>query len=471
MRFQDIKLFHIDNLLLDENNYRFKKAEDQKGCIERIYNMNKTYFYKLMESLAKDNLGELLLVYADPKKQENIVLDGNRRLSALKVLYNPNLAPTPSLSSKAIALKKDCVINFEAIGAQVSDNRSEIMRTVYERHASTEGSRRQSWSAQAAARFRYFEEDNDPDWRVTCLLLEVENQESELIPYIENKFSYETFKRIVKQAFSDGVLNTDIFKSDEKGIHKRPKENYQYAINIASTFIHAMRDEKITLSRKGNEGSYADEKNLKEYLATFSKAPIIPEKPSKEKKKETDSDKAIPPNIENSNTRAQSSSEDIQNTANKKGNTPAGSKVPKVDIKSDRPWQLPRDEKVVKLLNQLGNKKLGDIYNSITTISCSEHTELVHVGGWMLFEILSKYLERNESSGLDGFIDSKINIYFSSEPKDSKKDIRDAVKFFTENGNRTKHSTVSIVDPNTLLMKFRESQKVIASLLKEVIEK
>ena len=154
MRFEIIEYYNVDNLDLDEGNYRFGKAKDQNLCINKIYNSNKEYFLNLMKSIAEDDLGEPLLVYIDPEGQ-NIVLDGNRRLSAIKILHNPELAPDQNLKNKAKLLKEKTKFNFSKILAQASTSKSLIYKTVYERHAAGKGRARIAWSALASARFRF----------------------------------------------------------------------------------------------------------------------------------------------------------------------------------------------------------------------------------------------------------------------------------------------------------------------------
>src|SRR4051812_31299685 len=131
MRFNEVKKFKVDDLLLDQGNYRFKEAEDQKSCVVKIYSANPAYFKNLMSSIAEDDLGELLLVYKDGKK--NIVLDGNRRLAALKVLSNPQeFSPSPAVKEHADSLLKAQAVDLTNIFAQVSDDKQLIYKTVYE---------------------------------------------------------------------------------------------------------------------------------------------------------------------------------------------------------------------------------------------------------------------------------------------------------------------------------------------------
>jgi hypothetical protein len=130
MRFDDIESFSIDKLLLDEDNYRFQQAEDQEDCIDKIYKSNPSNFKRLMTSLAEDDLGEILLVYRDADEGTLIVLDGNRRTAALKVLNDPNLAPTAPLRKEAERLKSETLFDFDNIHAQVSEDKNLILRTV-----------------------------------------------------------------------------------------------------------------------------------------------------------------------------------------------------------------------------------------------------------------------------------------------------------------------------------------------------
>ncbi len=63
MHFKTLDTFHVDELLLDEGNYRFSKADDQADCLDKIFSASPTNFRNMMRSIAEDDLGELLLVY------------------------------------------------------------------------------------------------------------------------------------------------------------------------------------------------------------------------------------------------------------------------------------------------------------------------------------------------------------------------------------------------------------------------
>ncbi len=93
MRFNTTKFFKINELLLDQENYRFGLAHNQKECIDLIYRDSPTNFENLLNDIISNNIGDYPLVFSN-EKNENIVLDGNRRVSILKVINDPSLAPS-----------------------------------------------------------------------------------------------------------------------------------------------------------------------------------------------------------------------------------------------------------------------------------------------------------------------------------------------------------------------------------------
>lgn len=217
LRFANIQTFSIDELLLDEANYRFTKAEDQKACVKKIYEMNKQYFKGLMKSIAEDDLGETLLVYTN-EQGENIVADGNRRLSALKVLYDDDYAPEEQVKVYVQELREANMLNFTSIQAQVSSNKELVAKTVHERHSGGgNGTRRQDWKAYANARFGFDNKvGDDKEWYIMALLVKTEEECPEL-EINSAIFAYETYRRIVRTALAKKRISENIFA--ERGAH------------------------------------------------------------------------------------------------------------------------------------------------------------------------------------------------------------------------------------------------------------
>ena len=90
----------IDKLLLDLDNPRLGSASSQSEALESIVRLNPGHFANLMGSIRDEGLdpGDSLYVIRSPEDRDYIVLEGNRRLSALMVLSNPDVLAGTDLS-------------------------------------------------------------------------------------------------------------------------------------------------------------------------------------------------------------------------------------------------------------------------------------------------------------------------------------------------------------------------------------
>ena len=90
----------IDQLLLDQENPRLGLTLSQSETLEKLILLNPSQFRALMASIRDEGLdpGDSLYVIAsDDNDDDFVVLEGNRRLSALKVLNSPDLLAATDL--------------------------------------------------------------------------------------------------------------------------------------------------------------------------------------------------------------------------------------------------------------------------------------------------------------------------------------------------------------------------------------
>jgi ParB-like nuclease family protein len=201
MRFAKTDEFHVDELDLDEKNYRFIPAADQGDAISKIYTGSPGNFKNMMQSIAEDDLDQPLLVLK--KNRRKIVADGNRRVAALKVLYNPELAPNSSIKKLAIDLVKKNKFTSFNIATQISSNRDLVLLTVYERHAAGKGVSSIPWNAFGNALFRFENVDGieTNEWHSMALISQLCSGDPELLEIRTNKkYSHEVFRRLVRAA-------------------------------------------------------------------------------------------------------------------------------------------------------------------------------------------------------------------------------------------------------------------------------
>ena len=80
----------VDQLLLDTNNPRIRDAHKQRDALQKVIEDQGDKLAVLAESIARNGLNPVdrLLVVAD-SKNNYVVLEGNRRAAALKILSNP----------------------------------------------------------------------------------------------------------------------------------------------------------------------------------------------------------------------------------------------------------------------------------------------------------------------------------------------------------------------------------------------
>ena len=119
----------IDELLLDLNNPRLGPTSSQSEALASIVRLNPGHFQNLMESIRDDGLdpGDSLYVVRSEDGQDFVVLEGNRRLSALKVLSNPDvLAGTDLPEATKMSLVREPILTPSRV-SNVCPNSTRLM--------------------------------------------------------------------------------------------------------------------------------------------------------------------------------------------------------------------------------------------------------------------------------------------------------------------------------------------------------
>ena len=136
----------IDELLLDLDNPRLGSTSSQSEALASIVRLNPGHFRNLMASIRDDGLdpGDSLYVVRSEDGQDFVVLEGNRRLSALKVLSNPDvLAGTDLPESTKDPLVREAAgferSEVEPIPCVRFDGREEANDWIRRRHTGVAG--------------------------------------------------------------------------------------------------------------------------------------------------------------------------------------------------------------------------------------------------------------------------------------------------------------------------------------------
>jgi ParB-like chromosome segregation protein Spo0J len=87
----EVKL-KIDDLVLDTDNPRITHAAGQQEALQKVVREQKGKLVRLAESIVERGLSpieKLMVMEVSPKPKRFIPLEGNRRVTALRLLTNP----------------------------------------------------------------------------------------------------------------------------------------------------------------------------------------------------------------------------------------------------------------------------------------------------------------------------------------------------------------------------------------------
>lgn len=125
----------VANLLLDPHNPRLPKSMGNKNEKEIInFLLSDASLIELMLAIGKNGFfeGEQLLVIAEGDKY--LVVEGNRRLSAVKLLHNPELGDVYKSKIAQVIAETDKENIPDEIPCLVFDNKDEILKYLGFRH-------------------------------------------------------------------------------------------------------------------------------------------------------------------------------------------------------------------------------------------------------------------------------------------------------------------------------------------------
>ncbi|SHG34602.1 hypothetical protein [Flavobacterium defluvii] len=157
----ETKLIKISNLKINSENPRFETVENQREAITSIIENQKEKLIRLGDDIIEHGLNPADLIIVTPDlndKNTFIVLEGNRRITTLKILNNPNLVSATTMNGLLNRFKKlsdkfneNPIFNAQCV---VFENEMEAMKWIRLKHTGeNEGVGTVTWDAQQKARF------------------------------------------------------------------------------------------------------------------------------------------------------------------------------------------------------------------------------------------------------------------------------------------------------------------------------
>lgn len=261
----NIKKIGLSELNLNPDNFRYEPASSQREAIDIMIKKEKGLF-----ALAKDILenglnpnDKIAVVYAGTEEESPTVLEGNRRVLAMKLLDNPNLIEkNENLKKKFLRLKKNSEFQIPIeIEVNVFDDPSEVYRWISLKHTGENlGAGTVGWDGTQTARYREtIEKKTSTSLQIFKLLQESSDVPTEIKSKLKTNPKITNFSRMMDDPDVRNFLGIELENGSVKSSVSK-KEVIKGLTQLASDLL----DPQFTVGK-----IYSKEDRVK-YLSNFN---------------------------------------------------------------------------------------------------------------------------------------------------------------------------------------------------------
>ncbi len=145
----------VQHIFLDTENPRHDAIDNEKAIVARLIGHEQVM--SLATDIADEGLSpldRLAVIPHSDQKGRYVAIEGNRRVCAIKLLADPDLAPTQALRKSLVDLKRSARHSIDAIDVVCFGTRGEARHWLDVRHGNAgPGVSTRSWNATQKARF------------------------------------------------------------------------------------------------------------------------------------------------------------------------------------------------------------------------------------------------------------------------------------------------------------------------------
>lgn len=418
----DIQHINIKDVSLDLENPRHEQYQSQDEVIE--YLCKNEYIFALAQDIIEMGINPLESFALIPdtsgtsSERKFVVAEGNRRLCALKLLEDPELAPRDEQKN----FKKLSALWFPltTIPAIIFPDRESVADWLERIHGGTQGGiGRKAWSSEQKTRFT-----GDAKNIMAQQLLDYA-QEKEMISAEQRNNKLSTVQRFISNPLLRDALGLDNSKNDEIQ-RTRPQKDFDL---LLAKFMEDLASGEInTRFNAGDIKTYSQKLRNVEDVSNE----VIPPSPLREK------------------------------------TTPATRKNSVKPTKPTKPRCLETDRETEKILVKLNNYKLQKLYHSLLSLSAAEHCTLITIGLWAFMESLTAMNGRNDSTPFAHYLSKqKLTSYGLND-----KALKQSIDRLAENGNTSKHDQqAASFNDQQLINDFKCLHPLIQALGEEILSR
>lgn len=382
----------LDRIFLDQENPRHKPYDTQSEVIEYLC------VHESILSLARDiatyglNPIEQFAVIPDGNSGDSaltfVVTEGNRRVCALKLLHDPDLAPARLRNSFRQAANGWSGIS--PLPCVSFEDRDAVDLWLTRIHDGEQGGKgRRKWSSDQSARHSGSDKD-----KVALRILDYAEKKG-LISSEERRGKLTTVTRYVTKVAVQSALGIDA--TDINSI--RVTKNSDDFDALLGKFLRDLASGYVNSRAKGAETFKAYGRELGA-VSTPGTGQIVSDLLTSDQ---------------------------------------SGNRVVRRRTKIKLRTTLTFDHEIMDALKALNSQKLISLYNSITQIPLNQHAPLVSIGVWAFLESLAARAGMDETTNFLSFFSRERRAKYGLPTGQRAKAITKALEQVADSGNITKH--------------------------------
>ena len=393
----NLEAVKIGRVFLDFRNPRHEPFTSEPQTIE--YLCEHEGIYPLARDIARHGLNPLERFALVPVKARDgkatgyIMAEGNRRLCAIKLLADPELAPA-NLRTPFEKLAENW-IPISTVSGVLFDSIEDAKIWLERIHSGTQGGiGRKEWNSEQKERF-----SGGAKNKTAQAFLDYAEGEG-MITAGDRKGKLTTVQRFLGNDIFREMLGLDQTDPEQLG---RTRSKAEFDI-LARRFVRDLVQTKDVHSRMNKE-------QIIQYARPLSSMVGV--------------------------TSARIPTEAISSDNSPK--SPPKRTTPK---KPNRAKHVQYEEEIASALKGYGNGKLESLYHSICTIDLDPHTPIVAIGTWAFFESLTACAGRGDTTSFDSFFsNSRLGTYGVGSGRTA---LHAALARIRDYGNITKHHPVAV---------------------------